>query len=124
MKTKKISAIIVAIMMCLTLIQPYTLAADAVKLTVIDATPGHDKHISSNLVDGDKTTSWGMNWLNGTTTAYAILKATTNITAYGYTITTGEDNASYKNRNPKNWTLYGSNDYDETTKTDGTTVHG
>lgn len=119
MKIKKLYSLIMAAMMLFTLIPSNISAEDALTFTVIDATPGDDGHIGTNLTDGSKSTSWGMNWTNGTTKAYAIIKASRKFVADGYTITTGEDNKSYKNRNPRDWTLYGCNDYDETNKTGG-----
>ena len=62
------------------------------------------------LFDGKKTEVNSSKWccyFNGS--AYVIFKASKAGVPVGYTITTGNDNASYGGRNPKSWKLYGNN---------------
>ena len=62
------------------------------------------------LFDGKKTEGNSSKWccyFNGS--AYVIFKASKAGVPVGYTITTGNDNASYGGRNPKSWKLYGNN---------------
>lgn len=44
--------------------------------------------------------------------AEAVFRASEEIYVSGYTITTGNDNATAIGRNPESWTLYGCNDYE------------
>ena len=64
----------------------------------------------NNLFDGKKTrgnfSMWGC-YFNGS--AYVIFEASKAGVPVGYTITTGEDNASFNGRNPLSWKLYGNN---------------
>ena len=77
----------------------------------LDGTNGSGNESYHKLLDGNSATKWGVNFSGS---AYVIIKSTKMITLTGYAFTTGNDNASYKNRNPKNWTIYGCNDYDGT----------
>lgn len=49
---------------------------------------------------------------------YVVAKASLPVAVTGYTFTTGNDNTSYKGRNLKCRTLYGTNDYSDATKND------
>ena len=49
----------------------------------------------------------------GTDGAYVIVKASKKVIVTAYTLTTGNDNASWGGRNPKSWVFSGCNDYDE-----------
>lgn len=73
---------------------------------VIDATDGignyEDGH---NLLDGNKKTKFNVK----ATKAFIIWEAPKKIRVNGYVITTANDTATYKGRNPKSWVLYGSN---------------
>ena len=60
-----------------------------------------------NLFDGNTDTKWCFNFSQN---AYVIFKASRLGAVSGYTITTGNDSGDYAGRNPKSWTLYGSND--------------
>ena len=64
----------------------------------------------NNLFDGKKTrgnfSMWGC-YFNGS--AYVIFEASKAGVPVGYTITTGENNASFNGRNPLSWKLYGNN---------------
>ena len=67
----------------------------------------------TNLFDGQKTrgnfSMWCCGFINGSSSAYVIFEASKAGVPVGYTITTGEDNASFKGRNPLSWKLYGNN---------------
>ncbi len=60
-----------------------------------------------NLFDGNTDTKWCFDFSQK---AYVIFKASRLSAVSGYTITTGNDSGDYAGRNPKSWTLYGSND--------------
>lgn len=47
---------------------------------------------------------------------YVVFKASHEVALKRYVFYTGNDTASIADRNPKSWTLYGSNDYDESNK--------
>ena len=48
-------------------------------------------------------------YCTATTSLYVIWKAPKPIAVFGYVITTANDNSVYAGRNPRSWTLYGSN---------------
>ena len=65
---------------------------------------------SSQLVDGKKTSSDGSKWCTSTGDKvdgiwYCEFHTASAVQVNGYTITTGDDNSSWKNRNPKDWVL-------------------
>ena len=66
------------------------------------------------LFDGQKTrgnfSMWCCGFINGSSSAYVIFEASKAGVPVGYTITTGDDNASMKGRNPLSWKLYGNNE--------------
>ena len=68
----------------------------------------------TNLFDGQKTrgnfSMWCCGFINGSSSAYVIFEAGKAGVPVGYTITTGDDNASMKGRNPLSWKLYGNNE--------------
>ena len=68
----------------------------------------------TNLFDGQKTrgnfSKWCCGFINGSSSAYVIFEASKAGVPVGYTITTGDDNASMKGRNPLSWKLYGNNE--------------
>ena len=68
----------------------------------------------TNLFDGQKTrgnfSMWCCGFINGSSSAYVIFEASKAGVPVGYTITTGDDNASKKGRNPLSWKLYGNNE--------------
>ena len=68
----------------------------------------------TNLFDGQKTrgnfSKWCCGFMNGSSSAYVIFEASKAGVPVGYTITTGDDNASMKGRNPLSWKLYGNNE--------------
>ena len=67
----------------------------------------------TNLFDGQKTrgnfSMWCCGFINGSSSAYVIFEASKAGVPVGYTITTGDDNASFNGRNPLSWKLYGNN---------------
>ncbi len=60
----------------------------------------------AKLVDGDIYTKWGLNFSGS---AHVILKADALTVLKRYTLTTANDNSSWKGRNWKDWTIYGAN---------------
>ena len=88
----------------------------SVKFTAIEGNPvGHGIAMTyNNLFDGKKTrgnfSMWGCGFINGSSSAYVIFEASKAGVPVGYTITTGDDNASMKGRNPLSWKLYGNNE--------------
>ena len=62
------------------------------------------------LFDGNASTKWCYNAPSSNSPAWVIFKASTQGIICSYTITTGSDNSSNTNRNPKSWKIYGSND--------------
>lgn len=87
-------------------------------VTAIDGTAGNTAvENCENLFDGKKTDDNFSKWCvlpNAETSAYVIFRTSEPIVLNGYALVTGNDNASYTGRNPKDWTLYGSANYDET----------
>ena len=74
---------------------------------------GFDNEKYPNLFDGLKDRSNSTKWCgkfvsNGGT--YVIFEASKAGIPVGYTITTGNDNRTYKGRNPRSWKLYGNNE--------------
>ena len=84
----------------------------SVKFTALTGNPvGHGIAMTyTNLFDGKKTrgnsSMWGCYFYGS---AYVIFEASKAGVPVGYTITTGEDNASFNGRNPLSWKLYGNN---------------
>ena len=84
----------------------------SVKFTAIEGIPvGHGIAMTyNNLFDGKKTrgnfSMWGCYFYGS---AYVIFEASKAGVPVGYTITTGENNASFNGRNPLSWKLYGNN---------------
>lgn len=95
-----------------------------VSLTAISGTAGNKNESYDCLVDGKKSpgnnfSKWCISKFSG---AHVILKASHYTVITKYTLTTGNDNAENPGRNPKNWILYGSNDYDEEKQTGTWTI--
>ena len=84
----------------------------SVKFTAIEGNPvGHGIAMTyNNLFDGKKTrgnfSMWGCYFYGS---AYVIFEASKAGVPVDYTITTGENNASFNGRNPLSWKLYGNN---------------
>ena len=86
-------------------------AQETITLSPLDGTEGvSDDENYKKLIDGDKTsTKW---CVTNFSSAYIVFQASEPISVNGYTITTGNDNATENGRNPKDWKLQGCNDYD------------
>ena len=84
---------------------------ESVTLTELDGNPeGYRDETYANLFDCKKENGNFSKWcckFNGS--AYVIFKASKAGIPVGYTITTGNDNASEHGRNPLSWKLYGNN---------------
>ena len=86
----------------------------SVTFTALAGSPeGFDNEKYTNLFDGKKYRSNSTKWCgkfvsNGGT--YVIFEASKAGIPVGYTITTGNDNSTYKGRNPMSWKLYGNNE--------------
>ena len=81
-----------------------------VTLTYDSSSSGYSNETASNLFDGDTSTKWCYDAPSTSSSAWVVFKANEACRLKGYTITTANDNASYRNRNPKDWKIYGSND--------------
>ena len=66
------------------------------------------------LIDGRTSTKWCITEFEG---ASIIIEASEAIAVSGYSMTTGNDTEYVPGRNPKDWTLYGCNDYNSGTGT-------
>ena len=71
---------------------------------------------SAKAMDGDTGEKW-----EGKTPQTVVVKATSACQLTGYQFTTGNDNRSYRGRNPKDWTVEGSNDQQTWTTIDSKT---
>ena len=119
---KRILSMLLALMMCLSLLPTAALAAEGessgtptlgetLTLEAVASDPyGYDGEGRQKLTDGDTGTKWCFTFPSGG--AYVILKADSAVTISGYSFTTGNDNATETGRNPKSWTLYGSDSQD------------
>ena len=113
---KRVLSIILTLCMLLALvpIMPVTVAAESTGYTVLAGSGGNSGEEHGKLVDGDIKTKWCKNSFQS---AYIVFKTPNAVNVSGYSITTGNDNANYKGRNPKSWVLYGCNDYSGSTGT-------
>ena len=103
---------------------PFLAAADGVTFTAVDGfNAGGDKAGEgyANVLDGKKTQYNFTKWCAEIADQpYIVIKASETVVLTGYTFTVGNDNADATKgagRNPKDWTLEGSNDFNESTKT-------
>ncbi|MCI8361210.1 MAG: hypothetical protein HFE86_07745 [Clostridiales bacterium] len=80
---------------------------NALEVTSI-AGPGSGNERFDKMFDGKLNTKFG----NSNHTAPIIFSVAKPVTARYYSFTTGTDSGQWTGRNPKNWTLYGSNNYD------------
>ncbi len=71
---------------------------------------------NARAMDGDTGEKW-----EGNTPQTVVVKATSACQLTGYQFTTGNDNRSYRGRNPKDWTVEGSNDQQTWTTIDSKT---
>ncbi|MGN0569358.1 MAG: hypothetical protein ACI4N4_02515, partial [Candidatus Fimenecus sp.] len=111
---KRILSILLAVCLVITMfpVTALSLGEDGVdstvQYTVLEGSGGFSGETHENIFDGDTETKWCAN-MSGT--LYVIFKTDSPVFVSGYDITTANDNAKENGRNPKNWTLYGCNDY-------------
>lgn len=72
---------------------------------------------NAKAIDGDTGEKW-----EGKTPQTVVVKATSACLLKGYQFTTGNDNRSYRGRNPRDWTVEGSNDQQTWTTIDSKTA--
>ena len=133
---KRIVSTLLALALCLTLLPAAALADGEAtgstptlgkKLTlgaVASYPNGYDGETYFKLVDGRTTAENGTKWCFTFPSggAYVILKAESAVTISGYSFTTGDNNATEHGRNPKSWTLYGSNKVSDWADSDWTEI--
>lgn len=96
---------------------------EVVSISALDGTAGNSGEGYANLLDGKKSagkkgtnfTKWCVNFTAGNE-VYVVFDAAIATKMSGYTLVTGNDNDENVGRNPKDWVLYGCNDYDTTAK--------
>ena len=84
-----------------------------VTFTAKEGTVGFsDNESFDKLIDGKYTSKDGTKWCLSFPSegAYIIFSASERIQLTGYSIVTGNDNASNSGRNPQSWAIYGCND--------------
>ena len=83
-----------------------------VTFTAKEGTVGFSNESFDKLIDGkftsDDFTKWCLSFPSEG--AYIIFSASERIQLTGYSIVTGNDNASNPGRNPQSWAIYGCND--------------
>lgn len=118
---RKLLSVLLALLMVLSAIPLTAVAADGLVLTALDGTGDKDtKEGYAKLFDGNTSTKWCLQSFDTKNGAFVVFKASESVRVLGYTLTTGNDNASHTGRNPKSWVLYGCNDYSESGKSGGT----
>lgn len=81
-----------------------------VTCTAIEGSNGFNVNESyAKLVDGDTKTKFCCPFGSSTSSAYVVFQTSTSVILTGYSFTTANDNSQYKGRNPKSWTISGSN---------------
>lgn len=118
MKKKLLSIfLVVCVILCAAPITTVPAAAVNISFSVIDGTNSHTSTENwDKLMDSNTGTKWCLNLDEASGGVYVIFKASESSCVTGYTFTTGNDTAKLPGRNPKNWILYGCNNYNETTK--------
>lgn len=82
----------------------------AVTCTAIAGSNGFNVDESyAKLVDGDTKTKFCCPFGSSTSSAYVVFQTSTSVILTGYSFTTANDNSKYEGRNPKSWTISGSN---------------
>ena len=109
---KRILSLLLAVCMVCALVPQAAFAAEAGGSYIPIAGTGEKDSNEGygKLLDGRTDTKWCVTSFDD---AYIIFKTSTAVKASGYTITTADDNEKFPGRNPKNWILYGCNDYNE-----------
>lgn len=83
--------------------------AYAPQFAVVDGKQASDGEGYKDLYDGNKNTKYCISISNKPYVTFKASSANTIVT--DYTLYTGNDTSTHKGRNPKDWTLYGSDDY-------------
>lgn len=115
MKTKSWAALILTFSMLFSLLSPQAFAeeTETVIFSGIDGTAGFSNESYDKLFDNDLYTKWCVS----APSPYVVVKASKKTVVTGYTFTTANDTDKFPYRNPRSWSLLGSNDYDETNHT-------
>ena len=119
---KKMLCVLLSILMLVSVCPITASAYEGVTFTAIDGTRGATAGGTENcdkLFDGDLNTKW---CVTNFSSAYVVIEASSAIKVSGYQMSTGNDTASEPSRNPKDWVLYGCNDYNTEKKTGNWTV--
>lgn len=125
MKQRRISALFLTVMLMFSFFAANgaVFASTAVTFTALDGTGNNGANENySKLLDGTTKTKWCDKFADddgNTYVPYIIFKASEKVVITDYTFVTGNDNASNPGRNPKDWVLYGCNDYNESSKSGG-----
>ena len=110
---KRIISMMLVISMVLMYVPTTALAGGAGgTYTKIEGTAGvNDDEGPNKLVDGSSNTKWCVTGISDASNAdvYIIFQTSSAVNVSGYSITTGNDNATERGRNPKSWKLYGCN---------------
>ena len=113
-KTKQLRLFAALLLLVAAMVMPSTAWAQesTVTFTAKEGTAGFSNESFDKLFDGKYTSPDGTKWCLTFPTdgAYIIFSASEAIQVTGYSIVTGNDNASEEGRNPKSWALYGCND--------------
>ncbi len=111
---KRICSILLAVCLVITMLPITALslgengADSTVQYTVLAGSGGFSGEGHANLFDGNTSTKW---CVKSSGTLYVVFSTDSPVFVSGYDMTTANDNASNRGRNPKTWTLYGCNDY-------------
>ncbi|MDD6603378.1 MAG: leucine-rich repeat protein [Eubacteriales bacterium] len=115
---KKMLSIVLSILMVVSVCPVTAFAYEGVTFTALDGTAGASSaggtENCDKLIDGSVDTKW---CVTNFSSAYIVIEASSAIKVSGYQMSTGDDTATETSRNPKDWTLYGCNDYNTKTKT-------
>lgn len=89
-------------------------------ITVHESAGGNNEETADLLFDYRKNTKWCVNKAENIKEIYVVFSLPEAESINGYQIVTANDMEDYPGRNPKSWTLYGSNDYDPDMLSGGT----
>lgn len=93
-------------------------AQDVVKATFVSGTDKDGKESADKVVDGHKYTKWCINKEQLMPYTVVLSVGETPIVLKEYILTTGDDTATYPDRNPASWVVCGSNDQQKWTVLD------
>ena len=119
---KKMLCVLLSILMLVSVCPITASAYEGVTFKAIDGTRGATAGGTENcdkLFDSNLDTKW---CVTNFSSAYVVIEASSAIKVSGYQMSTGNDTASEPSRNPKDWVLYGCNDYNTEAKTGTWTV--